>query len=98
MAIQRRSLSEQELHDALLSLPEWRVEGGKLHREFRFATFVDAFGFMSRVALLAEKLDHHPDWSNSYTRVIIALTTHDLGTLSTLDVELARRIDALLKP
>lgn len=96
MAIQRRRLSEQELHDALPGLPDWRVQDGKLHREFRFPSFVEAFGFMSRVALLAEKLDHHPDWSNAYRRVTIELTTHDLGGLSTLDVELARRIDALL--
>jgi 4a-hydroxytetrahydrobiopterin dehydratase len=69
---------------------------GKLHRELRFADFVEAFGFMSRVALVAEAMGHHPEWRNVWNRVVIDLTTHDTGGLSTLDVELARRIDQLL--
>ena len=69
---------------------------GRLHREFEFAGFVEAFGFMSRVALLAEKMDHHPNWSNVYNRVVIDLSTHDVGGLSARDFELAGRIDQLL--
>ena len=77
-------------------LPGWRVENGKLHREFRFADFNAAFGFMTRVALVAEALGHHPEWSNVWNKVSIDLTTHDAGGLTDLDVQLARRIDQLL--
>jgi len=78
------------------NLPQWSVVEGKLHRELCFADFVEAFGFMSRVALVAEAMGHHPEWHNVWNRVVIDLTTHDTGGLSTLDVELARRIDQLL--
>ena len=77
-------------------LPAWRVENGKLHRDFRFADFNAAFGFMARVALVAETMGHHPEWSNVWNRVSIDLTTHDAGGLTDLDVQLARRIDQLL--
>ena len=77
-------------------LPGWCLKEGKLHRELRFADFSEAFGFMARVALAAEQLNHHPEWSNVWNRVTIALTTHDTGGLSNLDVELAKRIDALV--
>jgi 4a-hydroxytetrahydrobiopterin dehydratase len=63
-------------------LPQWRLDGEHLKREFKFADFVEAFGFMSRVALLAERADHHPEWFNVYNRVEIALTTHDANGLS----------------
>jgi 4a-hydroxytetrahydrobiopterin dehydratase len=76
-------------------LPAWTVQEGKLHRELRFADFCEAFGFMTRVALAAERLNHHPEWSNVWNRVVINLTTHDCGGLSNLDLELAQRIDAL---
>jgi 4a-hydroxytetrahydrobiopterin dehydratase len=77
-------------------LPHWMVEGEHLKRAFRFQDFVQAFGFMAKVALLAERADHHPEWSNVYNKVEIALTTHDAGGLSARDVKLAREIDALL--
>jgi 4a-hydroxytetrahydrobiopterin dehydratase len=82
-------------------LPEWRVLEGRdaLHRQFRFRDFSAAWGFMARVALLAEAQDHHPEWSNVYNRVDITLITHeaghDAGGLSARDVRLARAIDAL---
>jgi len=76
-------------------LPAWSLVNGKLRRELRFADFVEAFGFMSRVALVAEAMGHHPEWSNVWNRVVIELTTHDTGGLSNLDVQLAQRIDAL---
>ncbi|MDZ4773950.1 MAG: 4a-hydroxytetrahydrobiopterin dehydratase [Planctomycetota bacterium] len=78
------------------SVPNWKVVRGKLHREFKFDSFVDAFGFMSSVALLAEKRDHHPDWSNAYSSVVIDLVSHDVGGLSARDFDLAEAIDDLL--
>ncbi|RVT40301.1 4a-hydroxytetrahydrobiopterin dehydratase [Sphingobium algorifonticola] len=83
---------------ALNALPEWSAvaEPDGIARTFSFANFIDAFGFMSRVALLAEKADHHPEWSNVYNRVHITLTTHDAGGLSQRDIDLAGQIDALL--
>ena len=77
-------------------MPDWSVKGERLHRDLKFNSFVDAFGFMAKVALLAESKNHHPNWSNVYNRVSIDLTTHDLGGLSSLDVELAAAIEALL--
>jgi 4a-hydroxytetrahydrobiopterin dehydratase len=82
----------------LAGVPLWRYaaeRGGTITREFTFADFVHAFGFMTQVALLAEKADHHPEWSNVYGRVTILLTTHDANGLSMRDIELAQRIDAL---
>jgi 4a-hydroxytetrahydrobiopterin dehydratase len=80
------------------ALPEWRLVEGRdaIRREFRFADFSAAWGFMSRVALLAEAQDHHPEWSNVWNRVAIVLSTHDAGGLSERDVRLARAIDRLL--
>ena len=77
-------------------LPDWSVQGERLHRDLQFNSFVEAFGFMAQVALLAESKNHHPNWSNVYNRVSIDLTTHDLGGLSSFDVELATAIDGLL--
>ncbi|WP_027285181.1 4a-hydroxytetrahydrobiopterin dehydratase [Rubritepida flocculans] len=79
-------------------LPEWRVLEGRdaIQRAFRFRDFNAAWGFMARVALLAERQDHHPEWFNVYNRVEITLTTHDAGGLSARDVALARAIDALV--
>lgn len=74
----------------------WRLQGDVLHKEFAFPSFVAAFGFMSQVALLAEKMDHHPDWSNSYNKVVVNLTTHEVGGLSQRDFELAKATEALL--
>jgi len=76
-------------------LPAWTVEGEHLKRSFRFENFVEAFGFMASVALLAERADHHPEWFNVYNKVDIALTTHDAGGLSARDVKLASEIDLL---
>ena len=79
-------------------LPHWRVaeDGKALQRVFRFRDFSEAWGFMNRVALLAEKLDHHPDWSNVWNQVAIVLSTHDSGGLTSLDQKLAEAIDGLL--
>ena len=77
------------------ALPEWALEGEHLKRTFRFRDFSEAFGFMARVALLAEQQEHHPEWFNVWNRVDIALTTHDANGLSARDVKLAKAIDAL---
>ena len=90
-----RVLRPEEIASRLTDVPEWTVAGGKLHREFEFSNFVDAFGFMTRVALLAERQDHHPDWQNVYRHVTIDLTTHDVGGISERDFELARAIDGV---
>ncbi|MET0363242.1 MAG: 4a-hydroxytetrahydrobiopterin dehydratase [Sphingobium sp.] len=91
-------LSEEERIALLGDLKGWREEdGGKaIARSFTFADFPEAFAFMTRVALLAEKADHHPDWSNSWNTVEITLSSHDAGGLTQRDAKLARAIDALL--
>jgi 4a-hydroxytetrahydrobiopterin dehydratase len=88
-------LSSEEVQAALRALPGWSLREGKLHREFQFPTFSAAFGFMTRVALEAEKLDHHPDWSNSWNRVVVDLVTHDAGGITARDVALAQRMAEL---
>ncbi len=90
-------LSETEIQAKLESLPGWSLREGKLHRQFQFASFVEAFGWMSSVALVAERLGHHPDWSNSYNRVSVDLCTHDVGGITELDFQLAERMSALAK-
>jgi 4a-hydroxytetrahydrobiopterin dehydratase len=91
-------LSARDVSVALAELAGWTLRDDALaiSREFRFADFSEAFAFMTRVALLAEKADHHPEWSNVYNRVEITLTTHDAGGLSERDVAMAKGIDALL--
>ena len=90
-------LDEAQRAAALARLPEWRLrdDGLAIERSFRFADFSQAFGFMTRVALLAEKADHHPEWSNVWNRVTLVLTTHDAGGLSARDVALAEAIDRI---
>jgi 4a-hydroxytetrahydrobiopterin dehydratase len=90
-------LTDAERDRALVDLPEWSLRDDKLAivRKFKFADFSQAFAFMTRVALIAEKADHHPEWSNVYNRVEITLTTHDAGGLSQRDVDMAGAIDAL---
>ena len=91
-------LDSAALARELAAVPLWRYDdkrGGTITREFVFEDFVRAFGFMTRVALVAQQADHHPEWSNVFDRVTITLTTHDVGGLSSNDIELARRIDIL---
>jgi 4a-hydroxytetrahydrobiopterin dehydratase len=91
-------LTGEERDSWLAALPDWALarEGDAIARTFTFADFSEAFAFMTRVAILAEKRDHHPEWFNVYNRVEITLTTHDAGGLSLRDVKMARKIDALL--
>ena len=90
-------LTKDERASWLAALPEWTLarDGDAIERKFEFADFSEAFAFMARVALLAEKRDHHPEWFNVYNRVEITLTTHDAGGLSSRDVQMAKKIDAL---
>ena len=90
-------LSTAELQAALVELPDWSVVNGKLHRTFTFADFVAAFGFMTKVALAANAMNHHPEFYNVWNKVTIDLMTHDVGNaISDLDVALARTINGLL--
>jgi 4a-hydroxytetrahydrobiopterin dehydratase len=88
-------LSDSERIAALSALPDWQFETqpGSIRRAFKFADFPSAFAFMTRVAFIAEKSGHHPDWSNSYNRVVITLTTHDAGGVTAKDIAMAEAID-----
>ena len=88
-------LSGTDLAEALLGLPGWTADSGKLHRTFRFADFSAAFGWMARVALAAEKRDHHPEWRNVYSTVDVDLVSHDAGGITARDVDLATEMDRL---
>lgn len=96
MTTSNNKLSAATIDKKLAELAQWSLRDDKLYRRFVFADFVEAFGFMSRVALLAERMDHHPEWSNVYNRVEIYLTTHDAGGITERDFDLAQRMDHLL--
>jgi 4a-hydroxytetrahydrobiopterin dehydratase len=88
-----RKLSESEIKSAISSLDGWALKDSKLHRSFKFNNFVEAFTFMTAVALNAEKIDHHPEWFNVYNTVKIDLMTHDVDGISDYDIKLANLID-----
>jgi 4a-hydroxytetrahydrobiopterin dehydratase len=94
------TLTDAERREGLAALPDWAVAPGRdaLTRSFKFPDFSAAWGFMTRVALAAERMDHHPEWTNVYNRVDIVLTSHDAGGLSQRDIALARLIDAVAAP
>jgi 4a-hydroxytetrahydrobiopterin dehydratase len=85
-------LTDSQITDAVAGLSGWKLNDGKIHREWKFADFSEAWGFMARVALLAEKMNHHPDWSNVWSTVRIDLSTHDVGGISDKDIALAKAI------
>ncbi len=91
-----RRMTDEEIALALNALPDWTHRDGKLHRTVRLPSFPDAVAFVTRVAFEAERLDHHPEWSNVYDTVRIALVTHDVSGISERDVALATAIDAIL--
>lgn len=95
MAAKRAKLSDAEIQDRLSRLPGWTLVNGKLHREYKFRDFVHAFGFMTSAALVAESMNHHPEWFNVYSTVKIDLMTHDVGGISELDVTLASTMETL---
>ena len=88
-------LTEQQIEADLQKLEGWSVVAGNLHRVFEFKDFTHAFGFMTRVALAAEKMDHHPDWSNSWNKVTVDLCTHSAGGLTKNDFDLAEKIQQI---
>ena len=88
-------LDTTEIDRRIAELSDWSLVDGKLHREYRFSDFKSAFSFMTAVALKADEMDHHPEWSNVYNRVTIDLTTHDAGGLTELDFELATEAERL---
>ena len=90
------ALSHSDVEVRLPEIAGWGIVNGRLHRELEFDNFVDAFGFMSMVALLAEKANHHPNWSNVYNKVVIDLETHDVGGISDYDFDLASKINKAL--
>lgn len=90
-------LSEAKVAEALSRLPGWKLKAGKLHRVYAFADFVAAFGFMSGAALVAQGMDHHPEWFNVWNTVRVDLATHDAGGVTALDVKLAQAMDALAR-
>ncbi len=92
----RYELNEEQLNEALDSLPGWSVENGKLKKTFKFKSFAAALGWMVSVGVEADKMDHHPEWSNVYNKVTVHLVTHDLGNvISSWDVDLAKKMENL---
>lgn len=89
-------LDEAAVTQRLAEIPSWSTLEGKLHRKMEFVDFSQAFGFMTRVAMQAELLGHHPEWSNIWNKVVVNLTTHDCGGISELDFALAKHIDAII--
>jgi len=88
-------LRDDEIAAALAKLPDWKLEGGKLHRQYEFSDFVAAFGFMASAALVAQGMDHHPEWFNVWNTVRIDLATHDAGGVTSLDLKLAHSMEEL---
>lgn len=88
-----KKLSGNELDERIRSLSGWELKDGKLQKSFKFSNFIDAFGFMTRIALEAEKMNHHPEWSNVYNAVTVKLSTHDAGGITDYDIKLANIID-----
>ena len=90
-----KKLSDAQIQANLEHVDGWTIEDGKLHKEFQFDNFISAFGFMAQLALVAESLNHHPEWFNVYNRVTIDLTTHDAGGISELDFQWAKQADSI---
>ena len=88
-----KKLSGNELDETIKSLSGWELKDGKLQKSFKFSNFIEAFGFMTRIALEAEKINHHPEWSNVYNTVTVKLSTHDTGGITDYDIKLANIID-----
>jgi 4a-hydroxytetrahydrobiopterin dehydratase len=88
-------LSDSKISAALAKLPGWKVAKAKLHREYKFAGFPEAFGFMATAAPTIQKMDHHPEWSNVYNRVTVDLSTHDAGGITQKDLDLATLLEGI---
>jgi len=92
-----KKLKENEIKRALKNLKGWKIENNKIKKEFIFKDFSQAFAFMVRIAIEAEKINHHPEWFNVYNKVIIELTTHDVNGITDLDIKLAKIINEIEK-
>lgn len=92
-----KRLSEEQITEYLKSLNGWSLKNQKLHKDFDFSDFIDAFSFMTKAALNIEKMNHHPEWFNVYNKLSIDLTTHDAGGITDNDIELARMLNSLEK-
>lgn len=92
-----KKMTDAEVATAIAELSAWRVQNGKLHREYKFADFPHAFGFMATAAPAIEKMDHHPEWSNVYNRVTVDLSTHDAGGITQKDFNLAKLFEGIAK-
>ena len=88
-------LQDGELNELVVKIPNWEIKSKHIQREFNFANFIEAFSFMTKIALICEKYNHHPNWENVYSKVIIKLNTHDLGGITNLDQTLASEINKI---
>ena len=88
-------LQDEELKELVYKIPGWEIKSEQIQREFNFTNFIEAFSFMTKVALLCEKYNHHPNWENVYSKVIIKLNTHDLGGITNMDQTLASEINQI---
>jgi len=95
MALEK--LSDEQIRKELSNIPGWNVMDGKLHKDFVFKDFIDAFGFMSRAAIHIEKMNHHPEWFNVYNKIKVDLVTHDAGGITQNDINLAKILNSLAK-
>jgi 4a-hydroxytetrahydrobiopterin dehydratase len=93
--VESMKLSEDDLKQELLALPEWTVKNGKLHRQYKFPDFTLAFGFMTMSAIVIEKMNHHPEWLNVYSRVTVNLVSHDENGITTRDILLAKTLEGI---
>ena len=90
-------LQNDELIELVAKLPEWKIMSNHIEREFNFGNFIEAFSFMTKIAFICEKYNHHPNWENVYSKVIIKLSTHDLGGITNLDQTIAKEINHIFK-
>ena len=88
-------LQNEELKELVVKIPGWEINDGQIKKEFKFSNFIEAFSFMTQIALICEKYNHHPNWENVYSKVIIKLSTHDLGGITNLDQTLALEINKI---
>lgn len=93
--MQAQKLDQHEITSRLKTLKDWKLEKGKLHRAFECKDFIAAFGYMTRIALVAQEMNHHPEWCNVWNKITVDLSTHSVGGLSHLDFELAAKIDQI---
>ena len=95
--METKLLTLKELQDSSHLIPDWEILNSRLRKTFKFQNFIEAFGFMTKVAIISESACHHPEWKNTYSEVTIDLTTHELNGITNLDLKLAKSIDGLMK-